>query len=149
MAIDFSQDIKTAERQMNTYIRRGQKVPRDVLDHYTKLLSGTLDSQTVENGGNSSTSSAPQGSLNPGTFPTVSDTDSVILSADTDRSYVLIQNTGNETVFINFGSAAAVNGGLKIIAGGSWSSTFPQFAETEIHAIAEANTSTLTIYTIG
>lgn len=49
MTVDFSQDIKTAERQMNSYINRGQKVPSNVLAHYNNLLSGTLNANILYN----------------------------------------------------------------------------------------------------
>lgn len=145
MAVDFSQDIKTTERQMNTYIRKGQKVPKDVLSHYTNLLSGTLNAQQVENG---QSDDFPSGDLST-TFTDATTTDSVILIADTDREYILIQNTGDEIIYLNFNAPAAVDGGLKLGPDASWSTQIPQFAKAEIHTIAEANTSALAIYTIG
>lgn len=145
MAVDFSQDIKTTERQMSTYVRKGQKVPKDVLAHYNNLLSGTLNAQQVENG---QSDDYPSGDLS-ATFANATTTDSVLLSADTDREYILIQNTGDEIIYLNFNAPAAVDGGLKLGPDASWSTQIPQFATAEIHTIAEANTSPLAIYTIG
>lgn len=145
MAVDFSQDIKTTERQMNTYIRKGQKIPRDVLDHYTKLLSGTLNAQQVENG---QSDDFPSGDLS-STFSSATTTDSVLLTAEEDRQYILIQNTGDEVIYLNFNAPAAVNSGLKLSPDASWSTQIPQFAGAEIHVIAAANTSTVATYTIG
>lgn len=144
MAVDFSQDIKTTERQMNRYVRNGQKVPKDVLAHYNNLLSGTLNAQTVENG---QADDFPSGNLTT-TFGSVPNTNGVIL-IEGDRQYLLIQNVGDDTIYINFGASAAVLGGLKLLPGASWSTQFPQFATAEINAIAETSSSDVAIYTIG
>jgi len=145
MAVDFSQDIKTTERQMNRYVNNGQKVPRDVLSHYTNLLSGTIDSETVEKG---KSDNYPEGDIS-STFTSVSDTDSVILTQDTNRDYIMIQNLESEAIYINFGAPSAVNGGLKLSSDASWSSEIPQFAQAEIHAITATGSSNIAIYSIG
>lgn len=145
MAVDFSNDIRTTERQMARFVRKGQKVPKDVLAHYTNLLSGTINAQTVENG---QADDFPAGDL-AGIFPSVSTTSSVVIAASTSREFILIQNIGTETIYINFNGPAGVAAGLQLVAGGSWSSQFPQFAKAEIHAIAETGSSTLALYTIG
>jgi len=145
MAVDFSQDIKTTERQMSTYVRKGQKVPKDVLAHYNNLLSGTINAQTVENGQADDFPAGPLAS----TFPAVTNTDSAILPASATTQYILIQNIGTDTIYLNFGAAAAVLGGLQLSPGASWSTQFPQFTTAEIHAIAESTSSNVAIYTIG
>ena len=144
MAVDFSQDIKTTERQMNRYVRNGQIIPKDVLAHYNNLLSGTLNAQTIENG---QADDFPSGDLN-STFTSVPNTNTVILAAG-DRDYLLIQNVGDDTIYINFGAPAAVLGGLKLLPGASWSTQFPQFVTAELNAIAESTSSDVAIYTIG
>lgn len=144
MAVDFSQDIKTTERQITSYVRRGQKIPKDVLNHYNNLLSGAINSEKVNNG---QSDSFPSGSLS-SVFANVPNTDSTILTAGS-RQYLLIQNIGNDVVFINFNAAAGVNIGLKLFPGSSWTTQFPQFVNTTIHAIAENTSSHVAIYTIG
>jgi len=145
MAVDFSNDIKTTERQMSRYVRNGQKVPKDVLAHYNNLLSGTLNAQQVENG---QADDFPAGNL-AGLFFNANTIDAVLLGSDPDREYILIQNLGDEIIYINFGFAAAVDGGLKLGPDESWSSQIPQFVTSEIHSIAAANTSAVAVYTIG
>lgn len=145
MAVDFSYDIKTTERQMSKFVRRGQKVPKDVLAHYTNLLSGTLNAQELENG---ESTDFPPGNLN-SSFPSITTSNSVPLAADTNRNYILLQNIGDQTIYINFDGVAAVGGGLQILPGGSWTSQIPQFVEAALNAIAQAGTSILAIYVIG
>ena len=130
---------------MNRYVRNGQKVPKDVLAHYNNLLSGTINAQTVENG---QADDFPAGDLST-TFTDATTTDAVLLIADTAREYILIQNIGDEVIYINFNGIAAVDGGLKLGPDASWSTQIPQFATAEVHVIATANTSPLAVYSIG
>jgi len=145
MSVDFSQDIKTTERQMNTYVRKGQKVPQDVLAHHNNLLSATLNAQQVENG---QADDLPSGNLN-SLFPLITTTDDIILKLNTSTEYVLIQNIGDKTVYIHFGAPAAIGAGLQLLAGASWSSQIPQFIQNDIHAITVSGTSTLALYYLG
>ena len=130
---------------MIKYVRRGQKVPKDVLAHYNNLLSGTLNAQELETG---ESTDFPVGAL-VSTFPSIATANGVVLAANADRTYILIQNIGPEAIYINFGAAAAVGGGLQLLPGASWTSQIPQFVEAELNAIADTATSSLAVYTIG
>lgn len=144
MALDFTIDINNVTRQIKQYLRRDQPIPKCTLDHYNTLVGATINAQTLESG----TNSFPLGTL-AGTFPAVPATDTTILAANTSRTYVLIQNIGSDTIFLNFGGAAAVNGGLKLLPGAEFDTQIPQLLTGALHAIAETGSSTLAVYEIA
>lgn len=144
MAIDFTIDINNVTRQIKQYIRQNQPVPKCTIDHYNSLVGATLNTQTLESG----TSDFPVGAL-ASSFPAAPITDTTILAANPSRTYLLLQNIGDETVYINFGGAAALLGGIKLLPGAEFSTQVTQFTEAELHVIADTNPSTLAVYEIA
>ncbi|MBB77343.1 MAG: hypothetical protein CMJ75_22790 [Planctomycetaceae bacterium] len=61
----------------------------------------------------------------------------LVLAANSDRNYCLIQNTSDTDIFLNFaGSAATVAGGFKLVAStGSWESPGLVSLTSAIYAI--------------
>lgn len=137
MTLNLSNDLKFAKRQINSYIKKGQIVPKDVLSHYSNLLSVANDRQSFT-----------FGTLTPGSFPTITTSSTSILPTNNNRTYVLIQNIGNNVVFLDFDSPAANNGGLKLSANEKIELTIKQFVTANINAIAIGGSSTLSIFTI-
>lgn len=146
MTVDFSQDIKTTRRQIESYVRRGQKIPKDVLYYHNSLLSASINTDTVENG---QADDFPGGSLSQN-FLDISTSNNTITTGSPTREYILIQNIGGENIYVYFGpGAASVGAGLLIVPGGSWSTQFPQFTRNSIQVIAENNSSRIAFYYIG
>ena len=144
MALDFTIDINNVTRQIRQYLRRDQPIPKCTLEHYNTLVGATLNAQTLESG----TSDFPVGAL-ASSFPAVPITDTTILAANTSRTYLLLQNIGSDTVYINFGGAAALAGGIQLLPGAEFSTQVTQFTEAELHAIADTNPSALAVYEIA
>lgn len=144
MAIDFTTDINNVTRQIKQYIRQNQPVPKCTIDHYNSLAGATISTQTLESG----TNDFPVGSLG-SAFPSISTTDSIAVASSASRTYLTIQNIGDETVYIHFGGAAAVDAGLKLLPGAEFTSQVLQLIQAEIHAVTDAATSTLAVYEIA
>lgn len=65
----------------------------------------------------------PQSSSFVNTAKTVTNASALLLAVNAARQYLLIQNKDNAgNIFINFGSAATVNNGIRIVAGGNFES---------------------------
>lgn len=148
MAIDFTTDIHNVARQIRRYISANQPVPKCTLEQYNTLIGASLNAQTLESGGSNASVGLPTGTLNT-TFTTATTTDSVVLVGDPGFTYVLIQNVGDNTVYINFGAPASIGGGLQLVPGANWITQIPQFMEVDLHAIADTAASDLAIYSIG
>lgn len=144
MNVDFSNDIKLVQRQMNRYVRQNLTIPKDVLAHYNNLLGGTINQETVESG---QADDFPSGSLT-STFPTVNTSSTVLLTANPDREYLVIQNIGANDIYLNFGGAATVGGGYLLNTGEVFQTQIPQFASAEIEAIADSVASTAAVFTL-
>ena len=110
-------------------------------------MSAKLNTDTVSSG-TSGEVGFPMGNLTT-TFTTVNLVNSVLLGTNTSRNYTLIQNLGNESIYINFGAAASVGGGLLILPGATWQTQIPQFSQAEIHGISDINHNNIVIYTIA
>lgn len=52
------------------------------------------------------------------TTVTVANSSTSVLTSDDDRTYCLLQNDSDEAIYIKLGSAAALNAGIRLNAGG-------------------------------
>lgn len=143
MALDFTKDISNVTRQIEGYLKRNLPVPKCTLEHYNTLIGSVTNSIALEESGGTSPTSLSS------SFPTVTTTNSIVLATSSTRTYFIIQNIGDETVYINFGAPATIGGGLKLLASAEFSTEITQFTQTAINAIAEANISTLAIYEVA
>ena len=144
MALDFTKDINNVTRQIRKFLVNDEPVPKCTIEHYNNLAGAQANSAVLESG----TSDFPTGDL-ASSFPAVTTTNSVVLAANVDRTYIVIQNIGADTVYINFDSPAAVGGGIQLLPGANWITQIPQFTATAINAIAESTSSTLAVYEIA
>ena len=144
MALDFTKDINNVTRQIRKFLVNDEPVPKCTIEHYNNLAGAQANSAALESG----TSDFPTGALS-SSFPAVTTTNSVVLAANADRTYIVIQNIGADTVYINFDAAASVGGGIQLLPGANWITQIPQFTETAINAIAETTSSTLAVYEIA
>ena len=144
MNVDFSNDIKLAQRQMNRYVRQKLPIPKDVLTHYNNLLSGAINQETVESG---QADDFPSGSLT-SIFPTVNTSSTILLTANPDREYLVIQNIGANDIYLNFGGTASIGGGYLLSTGEVFQTQIPQFTSAVVEAIAHTVASTAAVFTL-
>lgn len=71
------------------------------------------------------------------TAPAVTTSSNTVLAANANRQYVLLVNDSDTTIYVKFGSAAVVNEGIRIAAGGSFeaSKLLGNLSTAAIHAI--------------
>lgn len=148
MALDFNTDINNVARQIRQFIVKNQPIPKCTLDHYNTLIGASLNQQTFESGGSNASVGLPVGNLST-TFTTTTITSGVSLAGDPNRTYALIQNVGANTIYLNFGAAASIGGGLQLLPGATWITQIPQFLSVDWHTIADGGNSDIAIYTIG
>lgn len=144
MALDFTKDINNVTRQIRKFLVNDEPVPKCTIEHYNNLAGAQANAAALESG----TSDFPTGGLS-SSFPAVTTANSVVLPANVDRTYYVIQNVGSDTVYLNFDAPAAVGGGMLLLPGANWITQIPQFTEAEINAVAENTSSTLAIYEIA
>lgn len=144
MSLDFTTDINNVTRQIRSYIRRNEPIPKCTLDHYSSLVSASINSQIAESG----SGDFPVGNLS-SSFPSATTSNSVILSANTSRTYILIQNIGTETVYINFGGVAGVGAGIQLLPSATFITQVTQFTRAELNAISTSAPSSLAVFEIA
>lgn len=89
------------------------------------------------------------GGTNLGTSnPTVPGSSTSILAADADRTTVLIQNISGDDIYLQFGVAASLTNGFKLIPD-EYVTFGSVYASKEVFAISSAGPSQIVIFTTG
>lgn len=76
-------------------------------------------------------------------YLTANTTSTKILSQDTRRSYLLIQNTGSTSVFVKIQFPQTGVQGIEVPAGGNWEPVTPPLSDIYVRTSSGTNTITV------
>lgn len=75
----------------------------------------------------------------------ITNTNSVVLATNSNRTWFLIQNTGSVTAYINLGSTATTSNSFMLLPNGTFTGTADLNFTGNINAITANNTTSLRI----
>lgn len=112
------------------------------LEYITDTLESVISGNSIRvTGGSSTTFNTASNSK-----ASVSNTSSVIISANSQRKYAAIVNDSDTVIYISFGSTAVINQGIRLNAsGGAYEITSNNLYTGDISAICSGSNKNITI----